>query len=566
MNLNEIESVKLPIVFISLSIILSSICFGLFKGNLWLAVICASLFFLFLIVYTNLKFTFFMLVFFVINILININFYNIEVKKSFEGNLRVTECSDYYKIAEYKGRRMYIEGNNLSVESGELIFAKGNFKSEINTEKGTIGKITIENYKEIQGDFYSKLMSIRRDVYKKLEENMGKRKAGLICSVSFGYSDYLDAEDKEEMRNLGVIHAISVSGLHVALVFAIINKLTNKRIAIGVTILYVLFTGAVFSSIRALIMGICIACSVGAKKKYNPLGALVFSAALITVIKPYAPFGLGFMLSYFATLGIILFSKKINKKLYRLPKFLRESLSLCISAQIFTLPILMISFKEVATASIIGNLIVIPILNLLIILGNLMLLVLKIPFLFDFFSYIVIVTIRVLDFIIESTYQISNSFVVNDGLVVIYILSIISLYFFIKGHKKIIALPIIAIMLVALNIYSPVVKIEYLKGGGILVSYRGDRKIITNKRNIDIARLKKENLTDNAYREVNDVLINKDIKLKLEGNNYKLTLGGKNYLLKINKGDKDNENYDIINFVEGKKKGFFIVNNKLYLY
>lgn len=163
------------------------------------------------------------------------------------------------------------------------------------------------------------------------------------------------------MRGMGVIHAVSVSGLHVALVYGILKKFLNNKIALLGTVIYVLLTGAEFSSLRALIMIMFLSFSFGLRKNYNSLGALAFSALIITLVAPYAPFKLGFQLSFLATLGIIMFSQKLNNKLYKFPKYLRETFSISLSAQVFTIPIMIIAFEEFSIAFIIGNTILVPI-------------------------------------------------------------------------------------------------------------------------------------------------------------------------------------------------------------
>ncbi|HEY5524454.1 MAG TPA: ComEC/Rec2 family competence protein, partial [Clostridium sp.] len=67
-------------------------------------------------------------------------------------------------------------------------------------------------------------------------------------------------------------------------------------------------------------------------------------------------------------------------------------------------------------------------------------------------------------------------------------------------------------------------------------------------------------------REVKDIKIDGGIKIEAKGKNYILKLEDKEYLLTVNKKEKLQENYDIINFVDGDNKGFFILGDELLLY
>lgn len=566
MIFEEIENVKRPIVYISLSLIMGSLCYGIYSTCLWLAVLSAGLFFIYVICETNIYFGVIVVLFFIVQISLNYNYYNLEIEDNIKGEVKITERKDYYTIGDYKGRKLYLEEVDLQIKQGDEIYFEGKFIKEFNKEKGIIGRIKVNKCTKLPGGFISYLYKIRSDIYYKLEENLGSRKAGLISSLAFGNRKNLDIEDEDEMRNLGIIHAISVSGMHVALVFIIMNKLMGKTIALSVTILYVLLTGAAFSAIRALIMIIFLVLSHRVKKNNNRIATLAISAGIIIVIKPYCIFNIGFVLSYMATVGIILFNYRINNKLYKLPKYLRETISIGVSAQILTLPIIISIFKEVSITSILGNLIIIPILNILIVLGNFLLPCLLVPDIFDFICFIILQVINWLDYIMESLYTISSkTFIANEAMVIIYCFTIISVLFIIKGYKKFIALPIITIIVMMIYIYSPVARIDYLKEGGILISLRGDRKIITNKINVDMARLKKTTIANSGYKLETEVNFD-NIKITGAGKNFILNIKSKEYFLRMNNSKEKIENYDIIDFIDSDTKGFFIIGDKLLEY
>ena len=104
----------------------------------------------------------------------------------------------------------------------------------------------------------------------------------------------LDSEDEYDMKNFGVIHALSVSGLHVGIVFLIFKKLFREKVSLFITFIYVIMTGIAFSSLRAFIMLFCANLGVMVKKRYNSIGGLSLSAIIIFFIAPYSVFTLGF--------------------------------------------------------------------------------------------------------------------------------------------------------------------------------------------------------------------------------------------------------------------------------
>lgn len=560
--LDKIEKVKMPIIYISLALILSTFCYGIYDKYLWLAVLIAGLFFIFLFFASNIYFTIIIIIFFILGGLINYNYYNLKLNDNVSGSAVILEKKGKI-MCEYKGRNFYFDESLSKYNVHDKFYFEGSFTEKVDKEKGVIGTINVKQCRGLDRDFIGKLYQIKQKVFDQLSENIGQRKAGFVSALSFGYTEYLDSEDQKEMKNLGIIHAISVSGLHIVLIFSIVNRILGKTASIGIMIVYVIFTGIAFSAIRALIMMGLLVFSDKANKKYSRIASLAISAAIIVVIKPYSIFDIGFILSYLATLGIVLFSKEINNRLYRLPKYIRETISVGISAQIFTLPIIISVFNEVSLTVILGNLIVVPILNILIILGNLLLPFFIVPEIFDLISYILLKIIDFNDSIINYLYTISSkTYVTNKSAALLYGVILISIYYITKGYKKFIMLPFIAIIVIMIYIYSPVPRVDYLKEGGILISYNGDRKVITNKINLDIKKMKNKTLSKAEYKSPEQIIID-DIKITEYHNNYIMELGKKEYLLRLTQIEEKSKNYDIINFENGYTKGFFIIGDKI---
>lgn len=568
MKLVNIEEVNNPIIYISIAFISASLAFAFLESRyIWLAVLTVGLFFIFIKISTNYAFTLIIIIFFSLSIINNYIYYNLDITSDFNGSITVTEKKSYYAIGSYKGRLLYLEGDLKNIKTGQKIDLYGSFDKKIDFENGTLGSLKLLKVNSVCDTYKRKLYNLREKVFESLKNNIGERKSALISSVAFGYTDNLDEADKTDMQNLGVIHAVSVSGLHVALIFNLIKGLLGVKFGIVITLVYVLLTGAAFSSIRAFIMVLLLNSAVIFKKKYNGLGALAFSAAVITLVKPYAPYKTGFQLSFLAALGIILFSKPINKRLYRLPKISNDTVSVSFAAEVFTIPIMLTKFGECSLLFLFGNLILVPLLNILIYLGNLMLITVNLPKVFDFLSFVVLKVIGIFDSINDELNLIlSGSIYLNKNMVLLYCFLLLTILFYVKGFRKAKILPLIVFAQLLISIYSPILRIDYLKEGGCLVSYRGERKIITNSRNVDMKKLKEKNIAYEGYRQAKRVSICDNISLVLEEKNYILKIKNNKYLLRFSNKEKIYGNYDIIDFVNKKVDGFYIINDKLYCF
>ncbi|NFG39971.1 ComEC/Rec2 family competence protein [Clostridium botulinum] len=564
MNTKRIEEVANPIVYIFITLILSSITFGLFSDFKKLTIFIVGFFFICVFYYCGISFTVVISLIFVMGLFMNFSYYNINFNADVEAEVRILKNNSYETIGCYNGKKIIIENLQDKLTQGDKFNIKGILKDNSIKEKGIVGTLFINNIQKSDDDFISNLYHIKNKVYKMLEENLGKRKAGLISSIAFGYSECLDDEDKDYMKSFGIIHAISVSGLHVAIVYSVLKRFLGVKIGLIATIIYVLFTGSNYSSIRAFLMLSTLELSYLLKRNNNSISALSISGIILLLMRPYAVFEISFHLSYLATLGIILYNKKLNYKFYKLPKVLRNTLSISLSAQIFTFPYLILVFKDFSVNFIVGNLFLMPFINLIVICGNILPVTYVIPSLFDFCSYINLVILKWFDWTLDKLEYYSLPIINGNEYIAIFYMSIlISLYFIKNNQYKFIYLPILFIVAITVELYSPLPKIQYYNEGAFLVTYKGDRLLVTNKNNIDIKKLKNMTFSTKIYRENGIVNIGNKAKIKQYKNNCILKIDNKNYILKTNNTKVNSKDYDIINFRDNNINKIILFKGKV---
>ena len=565
--IKELEKVKKPIIYICLSIILASISYGIFDKNKWLTIISVSLFFIYIIIEVNWCFAIVILGFFIMQIGVNYLYYNSINNKCVNDEIRIIENKDYYILGKYKGKLVYLNNLNTTVVKGDKLYINGEFNKDEDLEKGIVGSINIKKYNKCNEDLLCKLNNIPVQIFNKLEENIGKRKAALVVSVSLGYREFLDSEDEEDMRDLGIIHAISVSGLHVALVFGVCKRFFSDKTSLVISFIYVLITGAEFSSLRSILMIVILVTAKNSNKNYYSIVSLLLSATINILIQPYAIFNLGFILSYVSTIGILLFSKRIRNKLRNIPHCISSTIAISLAAQIFTIPIIIVIFGEVSITFIIGNMLIVPLLNIIIYLGNLLIIFSFSDSIFDFISFILLKLIKVIDIVMNKLYTISNGgLIINEKIATVYIICLISFYFIYKGYKKFYMLPIISLIFMFISIYSPVPKIDYIDKGVILISYKGERNIISTQNNVNMKELKKRYFAQEGFRLIKKVVINNEVILNSKNKDFIIRINKKEYYLKLNKYSKIKQCCDVISFVDEEARGFYIISDRIIIY
>ncbi|MCD3295425.1 ComEC/Rec2 family competence protein, partial [Clostridium botulinum] len=275
------------------------------------------------------------------------------------------------------------------------------------------------------------------------------KKSSIIMACCYGDTKYLSLDTKNEINRLGISHIISVSGLHIALVYKILESIFGIKIALIMSFVYMIFTGAKAATIRAYIMIVVLKFSKVVYKNYDSLSALSLAAIILLIMKPYYVMDIGFNLSFLATLGIILYNKKIKRVLYKLPTKINEGLSMTLSAQVFSMPYAMGTLNNISMFFILGNLILVPIYSMVILIGNIEVIFFNSDTAFDMFSKVLYSLLTAIDGGTYLLLKITPNVVQYNYFYEVSILSIFITYILYKhGYKRIIYFPIFVMCLV----------------------------------------------------------------------------------------------------------------------
>ena len=215
----------------------------------------------------------------------------------------------------------------------------------------------------------------------------GNEESGLAEALLIGYKDDLDKQLVQAYSNTGVVHVIAISGLHLGLIYWLLNLLLNpfskrkKRkwikpvLIIAILWLFSLLAGGSPSVLRSAVMFTCIVLGESRDRKISVYNSLAASAFLLLCYNPFWLWDVGFQLSYIAVLSIVVFSKPVYDLLYIPNKLLDHGwklISVTIAAQILTTPISIYYFHQFPIVFLVTNLVAIP-LSSIILLGEIML-------------------------------------------------------------------------------------------------------------------------------------------------------------------------------------------------
>ncbi len=194
--------------------------------------------------------------------------------------------------------------------------------------------------------------------------------SAFIKSLILGDTGDLDRDFKEDLRRTGLSHIVSVSGMHIAFLVGFLVLFTKNRyiklLAIPLMFCFAIMVGASQSALRAVIMQTLVLLSHVQKREYDSLTSVSFAAFVLVFANPYCITDVGFLLSFSATLGIILLFKPIFSKISvqgdDVPKWKRKvvnsfasAFAVTVSAILFTAPITAYSFGSFSLIAPLSN-------------------------------------------------------------------------------------------------------------------------------------------------------------------------------------------------------------------
>ncbi len=234
---------------------------------------------------------------------------------------------------------------------------------------------------------------IREQVHDLFQNALSAEGAAFADALILGNRDMIDENIIDTYSQLGVIHVMAVSGLHVGFVVLILLILSqiipvNYRYRVMIVLIGLFFYAWLIdfrpSVFRASTMAGFFLLASAFERRYRTLNILGLAAIIILAIDPLQLFMLGFQLSFVAVLGIILIYERMSDILelkgikiadmHPLVKYFAGMLLVSFAAFLATIPITAYHFRTIPVYGILVNILVIPAIGFIVI--NLFLVVL----------------------------------------------------------------------------------------------------------------------------------------------------------------------------------------------
>lgn len=208
------------------------------------------------------------------------------------------------------------------------------------------------------------LIRVRVVLHDRIQQVFDEEKAGVMCAILLGEKSEVDTELKSLYRRNGIIHMLSVSGLHIGFLgiglYKILRRILSLKPACVISALLMLFyggmVGASISATRAIGMFLLHMLALFLGRTYDAVTALCIMALYTLLLSPASVLNSGFYLSYGSVLGLLLFMPFLEQKKGKLYQIFYPGISIFL----ITVPIQLWFLYEIPLTGLLINLLVVP--------------------------------------------------------------------------------------------------------------------------------------------------------------------------------------------------------------
>lgn len=258
---------------------------------------------------------------------------------------------------------------NQDVKRGDTVVVSGKLQKGFGTIPASMFRANITNIERpVPGDIGRRL----RDWFAVgVMRGMPIQEAQLALAFLVGQKLTVSEELNDDLRTVGLIHAVVASGYHLTVLIELIRRLlikTSKYLTLisSTTLIgtFILITGFSPSMTRAgLVSGLgLVAWYYG--RVIHPLVLLPCAAGITVLYQPEYVWGdVGWYLSFAAFAGVLLVAPLLNHYFWgsnARPGMVREIVLSTVSAQLLTLPIVVAVFSYYSAYALLANLLVVP--------------------------------------------------------------------------------------------------------------------------------------------------------------------------------------------------------------
>jgi len=228
--------------------------------------------------------------------------------------------------------------------------------------------------------FVAGAIALKKKIRQVFLRTLPKEYCDLLGSIIFGIkASPISEEVKDKYRRTGVVHILVASGQQVSILaglcisigrFAKMPFMPVAAIASFSVWSFAAMAGFGSSILRAALMGQVMIASLLLDRENDFYSSFALAALVLLAIDPNNLFDIGFQLSFLATWALVYIAPILNEQFSKIfPGLLSRALSISIAPVMVTAPIGIFYFSQLSLVSVVANMIVVPMAEMLTTLG-----------------------------------------------------------------------------------------------------------------------------------------------------------------------------------------------------
>ena len=245
--------------------------------------------------------------------------------------------------------------------------------------------------------FLRLVAAIREHYRESMAQVMSREDAAAIFAMLFGGYAGLNPELVEDFQTTGIVHILSVSGSHMSMLamatawLCVLLRLPKSlTFALGFFVIgtYAILSGLLPQVLRSATMGILVFFAKTLDAEAEGARLLTLTALAMLINQPLLLFDVSFQLSFTATAGLMYLSEDLETAIrnlelgirngitkliphssFLIPNWFSVPASMTIAAQLASLPVVVWYFNQISLSSVLANVFVMPMLEVVIVGG-----------------------------------------------------------------------------------------------------------------------------------------------------------------------------------------------------